>query len=83
MICIYCLGKTDTAVPGKPSISWLHMPCCIYGTTHAEVQVYVRNRARVSAMQTYMLKLARSGEDADKAFVVLESGTRFHTTVVS
>ena len=33
-------------------------------------------------MQTYMLKLARSGEDGEKAFLVLESGSRFHTTQV-
>ncbi|KAK9805687.1 hypothetical protein WJX72_012021 [[Myrmecia] bisecta] len=30
--------------------------------------------------KTYMLKLAKSGEDGEKAFLVLESGTRFHTT---
>ncbi len=34
-------------------------------------------------MQTYMLKLAKSGEDGEKAFLVLESGSRFHTTQVS
>ena len=30
-----------------------------------------------------MLKLAKSGEDGEKAFLVLESGSRFHTTQVS
>ncbi|KAL0046515.1 hypothetical protein WJX82_002614 [Trebouxia sp. C0006] len=30
--------------------------------------------------KTYMLKLAKSGEDGEKAFLVLESGSRFHTT---
>ena len=35
------------------------------------------------ALQTYMLKLAKSGEDGDKVFLVLESGSRFHTTKVS
>lgn len=34
-------------------------------------------------LQTYMLKLAKSGEDGEKAFLVLESGSRFHTTQVS
>ena len=29
-----------------------------------------------------MLKLAKSGEDGEKAFLVLESGSRFHTTQV-
>lgn len=29
-----------------------------------------------------MLKLARSGEDGEKVYLVLESGTRFHTTKV-
>lgn len=33
--------------------------------------------------QTYMLKLAKSGEDGEKVFLVLESGSRFHTTQVS
>jgi hypothetical protein len=33
-------------------------------------------------MQTYLLKLARSGEDGEKVFLVLESGIRFHTTQV-
>lgn len=36
-----------------------------------------------SVLQTYMLKLAKSGEDGEKAFLVLESGSRFHTTQVS
>ncbi|KAL3145238.1 hypothetical protein ABBQ32_000984 [Trebouxia sp. C0010 RCD-2024] len=30
--------------------------------------------------KTYMLKLAKSGEDGEKAFLVLESGSRFHIT---
>lgn len=30
-----------------------------------------------------MLKLAKSGEEGEKAFLVLESGSRFHTTQVS
>ena len=33
-------------------------------------------------MQTYLLKLARSGEDGEKIFLLLESGIRFHTTEV-
>ena len=33
-------------------------------------------------LQTYLLKLARSGEDGEKIFLVLESGSRFHTTQV-
>jgi len=33
-------------------------------------------------LQTYLLKLARSGEEGEKVFLVLESGTRFHTTKV-
>ena len=35
-----------------------------------------------SVLQTYMLKLSKSGEDGEKAFLVLESGSRFHTTQV-
>ena len=31
-------------------------------------------------VQTYLLKLARSGEDGEKIFLLLESGTRFHAT---
>ncbi|KAK9837244.1 hypothetical protein WJX81_001363 [Elliptochloris bilobata] len=30
--------------------------------------------------KTYLLKMARSGEDGEKIFILLESGTRFHTT---
>ena len=33
-------------------------------------------------MQTYIMKLARSGEDGEKVHIVLESGVRFHTTQV-
>ena len=33
-------------------------------------------------LQTYIMKLARSGEDGEKVHVVLESGVRFHTTQV-
>lgn len=36
----------------------------------------------VLGLQTYLLKLARSGEDGEKIYLVLESGTRFHTTKV-
>ena len=34
-------------------------------------------------MQTYLLKLSRSGEDGEKVFLLLESGTRLHTTEAS
>ena len=30
-------------------------------------------------LQTYVLKLARSGEDGDKVLLLVESGVRFHT----
>ena len=33
-------------------------------------------------LQTYIIKLSRSGEEGEKAHLVLESGTRFHTTQV-
>ncbi len=33
-----------------------------------------------TGLQTYIIKLSRSGEDGEKAHLVLESGTRFHTT---
>ena len=31
-------------------------------------------------MQTFVFKLARTGEDGDKCFLLLESGVRMHTT---
>ena len=31
-------------------------------------------------VQTYLLKFAKSGEEGDKVFLLLESGTRLHTT---
>lgn len=35
-----------------------------------------------ACLQTYLLKLQKSGEDGFKTFLVLESGQRFHTTQV-
>ena len=35
-----------------------------------------------SSRQTYVLKLARSGEDGDKVLLLIESGARFHTVEV-
>ncbi|EFJ40301.1 hypothetical protein VOLCADRAFT_69736 [Volvox carteri f. nagariensis] len=32
--------------------------------------------------KTYVIKLARSGEDGEKVYLLLESGSRFHTTKV-
>ena len=32
--------------------------------------------------QTYVVKLARSGEEGEKVYLLLESGARFHTTKV-
>jgi hypothetical protein len=37
----------------------------------------------VTLPQVYLFKLARSGEDGEKVFLVLESGSRFHTTQVT
>ena len=36
--------------------------------------------ASPGGLQTYIIKLSRSGENGEKAHLVLESGTRFHTT---
>ena len=36
----------------------------------------------LTTTQTYVLKLAKSGEDGEKVFLLLESGTRFHTVQV-
>lgn len=33
--------------------------------------------------QTYVLKLARSGEEGEKVYLLIESGARFHTIDVS
>lgn len=35
-----------------------------------------------SCRQTYVLKLAKSGEDGDKVLLLIESGARFHTVEV-
>lgn len=32
--------------------------------------------------QTYVLKLSKSGSEGEKVFLLLESGTRFHTVQV-
>jgi hypothetical protein len=34
-------------------------------------------------LQTYVLKLSKSGSDGEKVFLLLESGTRFHTVQAS
>jgi hypothetical protein len=36
----------------------------------------------ILSLQTYVLKLAKSGSDGEKVFLLLESGTRFHTVQV-
>ena len=33
-------------------------------------------------MQTYLLKMSRSGEEGEKTFLLLEAGVRLHTTEV-
>lgn len=55
---------------------------CNYKLTLASSPQPVQQLKGCVTMQTYMLKLARSGEDGEKAFLVLESGSRFHTTQV-
>ncbi len=37
---------------------------------------------RADLAQTYVLKLARSGEDGDKVLLLIESGVRYHTVEV-
>mgnify|MGYP007061253090 CR=1 FL=1 len=34
-------------------------------------------------VQTYVLKLSRSGEEGEKVLLLIESGTRIHTVQVS
>lgn len=34
------------------------------------------------SLQTYVLKLIRSGDDGDKVLLLIESGVRFHTVQV-
>ncbi|KDD74324.1 hypothetical protein H632_c1401p1, partial [Helicosporidium sp. ATCC 50920] len=43
------------------------------------VGMRVSNIYDLSPKVVYVLKLARSGEDGDKAFLLIESGVRFHT----
>jgi hypothetical protein len=45
-------------------------------TTHAASELLRKHT------QTYVLKLAKSGSDGEKVFLLLESGTRFHTVQV-
>jgi hypothetical protein len=39
-------------------------------------------RLTLAHAQTYVLKLSKSGSDGDKIFLLLESGSRFHTVQV-
>lgn len=41
-----------------------------------------KTQTMLSGVQTYVLKLAKSGSDGEKVFLLLESGTRFHTVQV-
>lgn len=43
---------------------------------------FMQAKAMVCLLQTYVLKLAKSGSDGEKVFLLLESGTRFHTVQV-
>lgn len=36
----------------------------------------------LATLQTYVLKLSKSGGEGDKIFLLMESGARFHTTQV-
>lgn len=45
----------------------------------AQLQTYI---TMLAGVQTYVLKLAKSGSDGEKVFLLLESGTRFHTVQV-
>lgn len=52
--------------------------------THAHV--HTRTHAQYAhttlTHQTYVLKLAKSGSEGEKVFLLLESGSRFHTVQV-
>ena len=54
--------------------SFIHTPCCT--PPLATANVYDINP------KTYVLKLARSGEDGEKALLLIESGVRLHTVEV-
>ena len=49
--------------------------------THIKIALWAANVYDLSP-RTYVLKLARSGEDGDKALLLVESGVRLHTVPV-
>lgn len=49
-------------------------------TTYELIRVGLPLFRFARASQTYILKLSRSGEDGEKVLLLLESGSRFHTT---
>jgi hypothetical protein len=55
------------------STSWAHYE-------HASASAAI---AAAAFMQTYVLKLSKSGSDGEKVFLLLESGSRFHTVQAS
>ena len=58
-----------------------HLTVCHCQSMH--LPSTIRAHCRIAACpQTYLLKLSKSGEEGEKVFLVLESGTRFHTTQV-
>lgn len=60
-----------------PSIASLHDARC--DTMHP---MHALMSPCMPHAQTYVLKLARSGEEGEKIFLLLESGSRFHTVQV-
>lgn len=76
--------------PGQQANSAGRLPSRPYGKAHTAPQHSPGSALALILMpvwcfprlQTYMLKLSKSGEEGDKVFLVLESGVRFHTCQV-
>jgi hypothetical protein len=69
-----CTTNLRHTEQGRSSVAALE--CCRAARAEGHL---AQAGARLHA-QTYLLKLARSGDDGEKVFLLLESGARFHTT---
>ncbi len=70
--------------PPAPPVSTTAASCCS-GPLFQQQQTLATPclcSRHTTLAQTYVLKLARSGEDGEKVYLLLESGARFHTTQV-
>lgn len=74
--------------PVRSELQGVHSSSSAHEVPDQEVEAYSLQDPHplctvLSPLQTYVLKLAKSGSDGEKVFLLLESGSRFHTVQAS